>query len=214
MLEQKHTPVRPNFSMKGWGAGESSRSDIWSTAQLTPLEGVFKEGLKILDYGCGNGRLFNFISGRLKDFTYYGVEHPDSDGNIEIPKSLFGRDNRFNVDYIDSPFETKAINKVDCVVLGSIFTHLRFSEFERVCDKFKPILERSGVIVFSVFIADMYIVEGVGGAYGVKECYGRVFYTMEQLRDYCKKNDLKIKEYPEYDAQYGANIHRIFKIGV
>ena len=49
---------------------------------LEPCRELYKDGFKILDFGCGAGIVSNFISLRLKDFKYVGLE-PKSEHGIE-----------------------------------------------------------------------------------------------------------------------------------
>lgn len=209
MIERKYKELIPGFSMKGWGAEKYDKANVWMSTLIEPLEDKFCEGMKILDYGCGNGRISNFLSGRLRNYTYYGVE-PQGQPGIDVAKQKFS-DPRHYFGYIDSDLEKKALAEINCIILGSIFTHLRFDDFEKIMDKFKESIKRGAVVSFSVFIDDKYFEEGGGGAYGIPNCYGRVYYTEKQLINWCEKNNYKLKEYPSYLAQ-GENLHRIFKI--
>ena len=58
---------------------------------LEACKDKFKEGFTVLDYGSGAGILSNFLSERLKDFNYYGLEPDSNHGKerIEIGSKLF-----------------------------------------------------------------------------------------------------------------------------
>jgi ubiquinone/menaquinone biosynthesis C-methylase UbiE len=57
-----------------YGADSAEASDNWFTALSNAAGQSFCEGMVMLDYGCGCGRYANWISRRIKDFTYYGLE--------------------------------------------------------------------------------------------------------------------------------------------
>jgi len=209
VIPARYPEIRPNFKMKGWGAENPQKSNIWMSAQINPLEDKFKEGLKLLDYGCGNGRISNFLSGRLKDYTYYGVE-PDGSAGLSIAKEYFSNP-KHHFDLIGSEIEKEALENVDCIVLGSIFTHLKIEDFEIVMEKFKNSLLRGCDVVFSMFIGDEYWIRGEGGCYGIENCYALVIYTMDQLENFCKDNNYILKEFDSYLAQE-VHLHRMFKV--
>jgi SAM-dependent methyltransferase len=165
--------------------------------------------MKILDYGCGNARYCNFISERLADFTYYGVEPPGSpvsQGAIDGARRAYGIKPYVKLGFIGEEVEAEALQQVDGVVLGSIFTHLLFDQFEAICAKFQPILDRGGKVVFSVFL-DQVSRWGTNNAYQHKECYSAVWYTQEMLDKYAAKNKVTIQLKETFPAGAG---HKIF----
>lgn len=127
-------------------------------------------------------------------FEYYGLERPGSasqhgEKSIKIARKPFRWDGRARFDLIGSPLESKALARVDNVVLGSIFTHVDFGELRRILEKFQPIVARGGKVVFSIFIADTARLEGQG-AYGFEDCYQRAWFTTEQLQRLCDQKQL------------------------
>src|SRR5438105_3164612 len=119
----------------GCGCEDEPLSSLWCAALAEAMGDRYGEGMKILDYGCGYARFFNFLTGRLKDFTYYGLEAPDSATGhgqrcIHFAKTSFGADRRGKFGFVGSELETEALREVDVILLGSIFTHLSFETFE------------------------------------------------------------------------------------
>jgi 2-polyprenyl-3-methyl-5-hydroxy-6-metoxy-1,4-benzoquinol methylase len=208
MIELKYKEIRPGFSMKGWGAEKYEKANVWMSSLIEPLEDKFCEGMKLLDYGCGNGRISNFLSGRLRDYTYYGIE-PQGQPGIDIAKQTFN-DSRHHFGYIGTDLETKALSEVDCIILGSIFTHLSFNDFKSIMEKFKNSIMKGAVVSFSIFTDTEY--KEIGrGAYGLSDCYNLVYYTEKQLNDWVSENNYTLKEFPSYIAQC-VHIHRMFKL--
>jgi SAM-dependent methyltransferase len=216
-----HKPVFDSRFTQRWGTNTEPEASIWLSSMSEPMGEFFTEGLKILDYGCGGGRYANFISQRIKDFTYYGIEPNGGESAIaieELKNHRLPANVRFG--YITDEIEKEAIDTVDVVALGSIFTHLVFEtddespngdSFVTICDKFKPVIDRGGIIVFSVFIDDVVRTQGGAGAYGILRCYGWSYYTLEVMNDYCEKRGLKITEGDNFLAQE-VNDHRIFRM--
>jgi len=124
---------------------------------------------------------------------------------------------------IGSDLEKEAIEKVDGVVLGSVFTHLLIEDFYMVMYKFIPIIERGGIVSFSVFLEDEYRHENHSNVYGVENCYSRVFYTREQMESWCNWSNDKwncgvnrnytLKEHGSFLAQ-GQHLHKYFTISL
>jgi SAM-dependent methyltransferase len=175
----------------------------------------FREGLIVLDYGCGAGRYAQFLRQRLKTFQYYGLEKQGSafrhgEKSIKIARKLFRWDGRVKFDLIGSRLEATALAQSEVVVLGSIFTHVDSEELEHVLKKLQPVVTRGGKIVFSIFIADQYQLEGKG-AYGIENCYERAWFTAEQLQQLCDQNGWAAAEKESFVAQ-DVNVHRIFAL--
>jgi cyclopropane fatty-acyl-phospholipid synthase-like methyltransferase len=175
----------------------------------------FREGMAVLDYGCGAGRYAQFFRQRLKRFEYYGLEKPGSsyqhgEKSIKTARKLFRWDRRVRFDLIGSPLESKAIARASVAVLGSIFTHVDFDELQSILKKLQQIISSGGKVVFSIFLADTYRLEDEG-IYGQRNCYSRVWFTGEQLERVCDANDWFIVEMDSFVAQE-VNVHRIFAL--
>ncbi len=175
----------------GCGCEEEPMSSLWCATLAEAFGDRFEEGLRLLDYGCGYGRFFNFLTGRLAEFTYYGLEVADSaighgHGCVAYARETYGADPRGHFGLIGSELEAKALDDADVVLLGSIFTHVDFPTFEALMGKFLPVVARGGAIVFSVLHAERYACIGPG-KYGVAASYHETRYTRRQVADFFRE---------------------------
>jgi SAM-dependent methyltransferase len=196
-----------------FGADEEPGSSLWLASLSEAMGESFREGIAVLDYGCGAGRYAQFLRQRLRSFEYYGLEKPGSavqhgEKSIKTARKLFRWDRRIRFNLIGSRLEAKALSRVSVVLLGSIFTHVDFDELQRILKKMQPVLSRGGKVVFSIFLADAYRLEDKG-LYGFEGCYSRVWFTEEQIQRLCDQNDWAVVEKESFVAQE-VNLHRIF----
>jgi len=195
---------------EGFGSDVEPDSSVWLASLSEALGEVFQEGIRILDYGCGNARYCNFLSERLANFTYYGIEPPGSSvsENAIMRASLaYGHKPYVKLGFIGDAVEQEALTNVNVVILGSIFTHLLFDKFEEICDKFRPVLARGGRVVFSVFTDEHYRCQFPDNLYQHKGCYSAVWYTPEMLKDYATKRVLLIQLKETFPAGAGHKIY-------
>jgi len=198
-----------------FGSDEEPGSTLWLASLSEAMGQSFREGVTVLDYGCGAGRYAQFLRQRLKTFHYYGLEKPGSafrhgEKSIKIARKLFRWDRRVRFDLIGTRLEATALARAEIVVLGSIFTHVDFEELQHILNKLDPVVTRGGKVIFSIFIADAYRLEGKG-AYGIENCYERAWFTAEQIQRLCDQNRWAAVEQESFVAQ-DVNVHRIFAL--
>lgn len=175
-----------------FGTPHEPVSSLWCASIMGPLKDCLSDGFVILDWGCGDGRLFNFLSKRFKEFRYYGLERPGAFGGqcVQKARTMFGHDGRAVFDLYGNAVETEAMEKAQMAVMGSVATHIPFPQFEEIVKRMLPILNREGVVVASMFIEASYEFRN-GLLYGHSDCYGWVSYTQEQLDGLCGRMGLK-----------------------
>jgi SAM-dependent methyltransferase len=198
-----------------FGSDSEPGSSLWLASLSEAMGESFREGLTVLDYGCGAGRYAHFLRQRLKTFRYDGLEKPGSvfqhgEKSIKIARKLFRWAPRIRFDLIGSHLETVALARAEVVVLGSVFTHVDLEELRLILRKLQSVIARGGIVVFSIFIADAYRLEGKG-AYGLENCYERVWYTAQQLSELYGQNGWVATERETFVAQE-VNVHRIFAL--
>ena len=66
----------------------------WYSVLLSELGNKFKNNLKILDYGCGNGGLLSFIARKIDNFKYYGLTDFKPDFWFELPDGTYKKHSR------------------------------------------------------------------------------------------------------------------------
>jgi SAM-dependent methyltransferase len=210
MLNKKFQYIKDGYvTPKGIGTPNFSDGIQWANCLVEPFK--ISSSKTFLDYGCADGRLANFLAAYIdQNFKYYGLEHPDS-ALRAFSNSIFFADPRCQYGLMGSPIEKEALLKSKYVVLGSVFTHLKFEDFEEIMAKFAHIIKKGGQVVFSVFIKDSYEWEDHTGVYEIKNCISRVYYTEKMIADFALKNDYLLTEHESFLAQ-GENLHRIFKI--
>jgi SAM-dependent methyltransferase len=188
----------------GCGCEDEPTSSLWCAGFAESMGGRYREGMRLLDYGCGYGRFFNFLTGRLADFAYYGLEVADSatghgEACIAYAARTFGCDPRGRFGLIGSALEARALEEADVVVLASVLTHVGFDAFEALLGKFLPVIERGGAVVFSVLHGEHY--ECIGpGMYGVQNSYFETRYTQQQVRELCRNRALALIEVEHFQA--------------
>lgn len=198
--------IAPGVVHHGWGSTGEPSSSVRSAVFSEAMGSYFREGVKILDYGCGAGRYCNFISGHLREFTYWGIEPSGggpfsiyqnvssmSEEGIRLATEAYGKDPRVRFGFVGSELEEEAIRTADVVLIAGIFTHLPEDQLYSVCNKMLPVVDRGGSVVFSVFLADEYRAIG-SGAYGFKDTYQICYYTREQLDTWAAKAGVKLVE--------------------
>jgi SAM-dependent methyltransferase len=189
---------------------------MWLTNLSIAMEHRFKEGLTVLDYGCGIGRYADFLNKKMKKFKYFGLEKSNSKNAhgekcIKIANKIFRYSRKIHFGLIDSDLEKKAIKNSDVCVLGSVFTHVDYAEVQNILTKLMPIVKNNdGIIIFSAFISDSCRYEGPG-IYGFENAYFRSYFTLDQIKNLEAKFQIKITEKGSFLAQ-GENLHRIYSV--
>lgn len=216
--KEAYGPMRADYREEIYGTDGEPQASVCMASFSQGMGPGFKEGMRILDYGCGAGRYANFLSRRLKSFEYWGVEPRTagpSGGEASIGKARawFGVDSRVRFGFIGSDVEKEALGRVDVVLLLSIFTHTTIEETEEVMRKMLPVVERGGMVVFSVIFGREYELGNGDMAYGSKNFYGVVRLTVAQLDELGRRLGMGILQVEGFDAGPGAfhSICRVWK---
>lgn len=209
----KFPPIVEDYESKGIivGSDDEPLASVCMASFASVMLHHYGEGMKILDYGCGSARFSNFLSMRLKDFKYFGLERNTSDYTVScISKAieLFGHDDRVHVGFTESKLEEKAIRESDTVLLLSVFTHTTIEETYRIIKKLLPIVEKGGSIVFSMIHGETYAV--LGQAYGHIDNFHITYNTIEQVKDIQSYFNVDITLLDTYDAR--GILHSIYRI--
>ena len=171
----------------------------------------FKEGMKVLDYGCGFGDFGWYMENQLKDFTYYGVEPHGRYGDscLSKAKDNHGDNPRMSFGYIGEDLEAKAIEDVNVALLLSIFTHLGIDRTEQIMMKLLPIVERGGIIVFTMIHGPEYRI--VGPKVYNASAYSVVYNTKEQVNSMAVRHGIAIEKQGEWPHKW-KYLHSIYKV--
>lgn len=109
-----------------------------------------KDGMKLIDYGCGSGRLANALSDKLK-VEYVGIDIVDDLLNYAKSKSpreyVFLKHQELSVPAYD--------NSVDMICAFSLFTHLLQAETYIYMEDMHRVLKVGGRLVFSYLEFDV-----------------------------------------------------------
>jgi SAM-dependent methyltransferase len=195
------------------GTNEEPLASIGMSYFLEPIKNKFNEGISILDYGCGAGILANFISERLNNFYYYGLETNSNHGKerISIAKNYLN-DPRLYFGTIENELKNILNNKIDAIVLISVFTHLPILEIYKILDNLKNVFikNKNSSIIFSCFISNKEkLIDHLPDIW--ENFYGISFIKEKQLVGYCNNNNLKLKKQSIFVAA-GNHEHHIYEI--
>jgi 2-polyprenyl-3-methyl-5-hydroxy-6-metoxy-1,4-benzoquinol methylase len=203
---------REEYKILYGGTNYEPDASIGMSCFLEPVRENFKEGFRILDYGCGAGILANFISLRLKNFSYVGLEPSSQHGleRINLAKH-FLNDSRVHFSFI----EKEKLNDLykenfDCIILISVFTHLTIEETYKTLDLLLPFIKNKTKIIFSCFISNSY--ELIGRQENINiNFFNIVKITEQQILEYVKNNNLKLTKVCDFIAA-GNHCHNIYTL--
>jgi len=205
---------------------ENPPAEVYGGTNFEPLASIgmscftdavidkFKEGFTIIDYGCGAGILCNFISERLTDFDYYGLEPNSGWGpdRITLGKQFFN-DNRIKFGLIESDYDNIiSSKKIDAVILISVLTHLTIEDGLKVLGNVCKVFDynENSSVVLSCFTTENPRIGSLQN-YINDNYYSDSYIKLEDLKNYCEKNSLRIEKHMDFIAMGGYN-HEIFKI--
>ena len=121
----------------------STRYSIWP--ELKILGEYIKEGDKVLDLGCGNGRLLEIFKGRNVD--YVGIDN--SEKLIEIAKEKNPAFNFQVADALNLPFPDNYFDKIFSI---AILHHIPLDDFrDQFVKEARRILRPGGFLILTVW---------------------------------------------------------------
>jgi SAM-dependent methyltransferase len=120
-----------------------TRSFVWE--ELKPLADYIIPGEKILDLGCGNGRLLQIFKG--KNIDYFGVD--SSEKLIEIAKKRYPNKKFQVADALNLPFPNNYFDKIYSI---AVLHHIPSVEFRRrFLKEAKRVLKPEGLLILTVW---------------------------------------------------------------
>jgi ubiquinone/menaquinone biosynthesis C-methylase UbiE len=121
----------------------NTRSFVWKDLEF--VRQLCSPQDKILDLGCGNGRLLELFKGL--DIDYVGVD--GSEKLIEIAKKKYLQAKFQKANVLNLPFKDNYFDKVFCI---AVFHHIPSQELRiRFLKEIKRVLKPNGVLVLSVW---------------------------------------------------------------
>jgi tRNA (uracil-5-)-methyltransferase TRM9 len=119
----------------------ATRREIWE--ELKFLFKDLKEGEKVLDLGCGNGRWYKVF--KEKKVDYFGLDN--SEKLIEIAKENFPDAKFFVGDALSLPFQDDFFDKVYSIAL---LHHIPSEDFRiKVLKEAKRVLKPGGILILT-----------------------------------------------------------------
>jgi len=199
-LEEFINKTTPHNNLNGGTPGQGTFRHIWESKQLYSVIGALKDNCSVLDYGCHWGTLKDTLYQHYPKAKYYGldkkivIDQITNQTTNSIPTTGLFQDKAPKEDntymgYLDEIDDI--LPKVNCMVLGSVFTHLDWESIIEVLNKTLPYYENGFELGFSAFLGDNYALYGQGH-YGDPNTYHVTILRKEQLQDYCKENNLEL----------------------
>ncbi|HBU06864.1 MAG TPA: hypothetical protein DEB09_02165 [Candidatus Magasanikbacteria bacterium] len=192
-----------------------TRRYLWD--DLKPLQKYTKDGFKVLDLGCGSGRLYHLFQD-FQDVKYIGMDQ--SEEQIKIAKEKFsGIDFRIG-EMTKLPFKDNEFDVVYCI---ATFHHLPDEESRiKSLQEMKRVLKSGSYIImtnwnmysntaqklvangkFNEFKSGDFLIPWMNSQ---SEVLGERYYhgfTLEELENIFKKTGLKIQD--QYYTTKGGN---------
>lgn len=120
-----------------------TRYSVWP--ELTFFRKYVKEGERILDLGCGNGRLFEFFKNR--NVEYIGVDNVEK--LIEIARKKYPEAKFLVGDALNLPFSDNYFDKVFSI---AVFHHIPSGEFRlQFLKEVRRVLKQEGLLILTVW---------------------------------------------------------------
>ncbi|PIS09714.1 hypothetical protein COT75_00710 [Candidatus Beckwithbacteria bacterium CG10_big_fil_rev_8_21_14_0_10_34_10] len=167
-----------------------------------------KKGTRVLDLGCGNGRLLNLLKG--KQINYFGIDN--SEKLLEIAKKNHPNSKFFLADITkDSTY--KNIGKFDYIFCLAVFHHLTSKkDQENTIKQIKKHLKKNGTLFLTtwnlwqakylkthfkqrknkIISIPYFLSDGIKPTRKIDRIL--YSYTKKELKDLIKKQNFKIKD--------------------
>ena len=121
----------------------NKRAEMWE--ELNSIVDYIKDGEKILDLGCGNGRLYEIL--KDKNIDYYGVDI--SEKLIEISRQKYPQAKFQVADALNLPFPEEFFDKVFGI---AVLHHIPSRELRvQSLKEIKRILKPKGILFLTVW---------------------------------------------------------------
>lgn len=121
----------------------SKRGQI--TSDLSDLQKYAKDGDRILDLGCGNGRLVEVLNDLKVEYT--GVD--SSDTMISIAKIKYPSLKFQTIDFLNLPFPDNHFDKIYCL---AVFHHIPSVEYRiKFLKEIRRTLKKDGQLILTVW---------------------------------------------------------------
>jgi len=126
-------------------SGHFSSTRQFVSKDLEPLFDYTASGDKVLDAGCGNGRLYNIF--KEKNAAYFGIDN--SVQLISIAKEKFPQANFQVADVLKIPFPDKFFDKVYCI---AVLHHIPSGKLRLAAlNELKRVLKPKGILILTVW---------------------------------------------------------------
>lgn len=146
-MDEKYAKYLLNRTQKDYNRIAShfsnTRTYVWE--DLKPLTRFVNAGDKILDLGCGNGRLLGFF--KNKDVEYIGIDN--SDKIIEIARTKYPGVKFQIASALNLPFEDDYFDKIFSI---AVFHHIPSKKFRiKFLQQAKRVLKPNGLLILFVW---------------------------------------------------------------
>lgn len=125
-----------------------TRYFVWSEFNMS--KDYIKDGERILDLGCGNGRLIELF--KEKNIEYIGIDNSEKLINIAKEKCATFKNVNFKfivADVLNLPFEDNYFDKIFSV---AVLHHIPSEEYRlQSLKEVKRVLKNNGILVLSVW---------------------------------------------------------------
>ncbi len=162
-----------------------TRQNFWQ--DLSFIKKYVKEKDRVLDFGCGNGRLLGLI--KDKKINYLGVDICHN--FIKIARLKYPT-YKFKTLKLNSQFDFAKNKKFDVIFCLSVFHHFPKGEKrEMILQKFNKILKPNGILIMTVWDLhqnkyEKYFQNGKSGRIPFKNSLGQIIFNR-----YCYRWELK-----------------------
>lgn len=158
---------------------DSWKSDVFSVLEADVAKFAKKSNkpLRVLDYGCGNGRMgyFFFLKGMKVDLSDI------SQVLVDRLKEDFKNEKGIGIYRVGTPAELPSRNKYDIILAWNLFHHIHPKHWKRFAKQFLDKMKNNGVLFVSGWDKDDPI---------IKQDHNKARYT--QQATWC------INDLPEY----------------
>ncbi len=128
-------------------AEEFTKTRKWNWHELEFLSEYIKNGQKVLDLGCGNGRLCKLLQG--KDIEYIGLDN--SEGLIKIARERFNEAEFLVADALNLGIRFPK-NEFDVIVSVAFLHHIPSQKLQlKILKDCFSLLKPNGFLIFTVW---------------------------------------------------------------